>query len=149
LSFCETHHLAADRLARHSGARSAASEPGIQTHGTVFLDSGFAHSALLNERPGMTAAAVVNHSRFLRNYHKTRHGHACLTTGRVLFKLQHHKTGCLDRRAHIRGAMSVAPALAHDKAVAVVPFQGESQKAAGSQNAARLLQNRKQIVGAD
>jgi hypothetical protein len=41
---------------RHSGARSAASEPGIQTHGTVFLDSGFAHSALLNERPGMTVS---------------------------------------------------------------------------------------------
>jgi hypothetical protein len=30
------------------------SEPGIQTHGILFLDSGFAHSALLNERPGMT-----------------------------------------------------------------------------------------------
>jgi hypothetical protein len=52
---------------RHSGARSqrvrakrgpmtgSASEPGIQTHGTVCLDSGFAHSAVLNERPEMTA----------------------------------------------------------------------------------------------
>jgi hypothetical protein len=50
---------------RHSGASQrvrakrgpmtgSASEPGIQTHGTVFLDSGLAHSALLNERPGMT-----------------------------------------------------------------------------------------------
>ena len=28
-----------------------------------------------------------DHSRFFRNDHQTRHGHACLATGRVLFKL--------------------------------------------------------------
>src|SRR6202043_2588548 len=50
---------------------------------------------------------------------------------------------------HISGTMSVAPALTHNKAVAVVPFQGESQKAAGSQYTARFLQNRKEIGDID
>jgi hypothetical protein len=45
--------------------------------------------------------------------------------------------------------MSLAPAAAHDKTVAVVPFQGESQKTAASQNTARFLQNRKQIGDID
>jgi hypothetical protein len=35
--------------------RASSREPGIQMHGILFLDSGFAHSALLNARPGMTS----------------------------------------------------------------------------------------------
>ena len=42
------------------------------------------------------AACLVNNSRFYRNDHKARHGHASLVTGRVLFKLQHHKADCLN-----------------------------------------------------
>jgi hypothetical protein len=45
--------------------------------------------------------------------------------------------------------MRVAPALAHDETVAVVPFQSESQQAAGGKNTARLLQNRKEIGDID
>src|SRR3954452_18652118 len=45
--------------------------------------------------------------------------------------------------------MSVALAFADNETIAVVPFQGESQKAARSQNAARFLQNWKEIGDID
>src|ERR1700709_275021 len=77
------------------------------------------HKADMTTDCAMSASltALGNHSRFLRNDHQAWHGHASLVADRLLFELQHHKTGSFDRRAYITSTMRVAPAIAHNKTV--------------------------------